>query len=280
MKKNIELINLWIYFNSTVKEIVKKVKTRIEVAFYPSDIRKIKPIFIVGCGHSGTTLILRILSYHSDIYGINYESRIFFHYRKQKLEAFRKWERIRKLNKKTFWIEKTPKHVEKISEILHTFPKAKIIVIVRDGRDVAVSLTKRNYSLKEGMKRWVDDNKKVLKYKNNKQFHFIKLETFIKSPNETLRILCRFINIKFEKNLMEYHNEMFSFGNISNSNNKNIQEGTNHDEYRNWQINQPIFSSTLRWKDETSKQEKLLLYSNSAFNKILKEYDYEIHNFN
>ena len=79
---------------------------------------------------------------------------------------------------------------------------------------------------------------------------------------------------------MEYHNEMFSFGNISNSNNKNIQEGTNHDEYRNWQINQPIFSSTLRWKDETSKQEKLLLHSNSAFNKILSEYDYETHNFN
>lgn len=36
-----------------------------------------KPVFILGCGHSGTTLILRILAEHDDLNVLDYESDIF-----------------------------------------------------------------------------------------------------------------------------------------------------------------------------------------------------------
>ena len=35
------------------------------------------PIFIVGCGHSVTSLMLAILDHHPSIYGIDYENNIF-----------------------------------------------------------------------------------------------------------------------------------------------------------------------------------------------------------
>ena len=37
------------------------------------------PIFIVGCGHSGTSLLKKLLGNHSNIYDIKEESGIFFH---------------------------------------------------------------------------------------------------------------------------------------------------------------------------------------------------------
>jgi len=34
-------------------------------------------IFIVGCGHSGTTIVNKIISNHKNIFGFNYETYLF-----------------------------------------------------------------------------------------------------------------------------------------------------------------------------------------------------------
>ncbi len=46
------------------------------------------PIFILGCGHSGTTLLLAMLSRHSHLYGIPYESSLFRRSAVQRGESF------------------------------------------------------------------------------------------------------------------------------------------------------------------------------------------------
>ena len=77
---------------------------------------------------------------------------------------------IRKSKKKKFdvkavsegyerWIEKTPRHIRVIDEILKWSPESKIILIVRDGRDVACSMRDRYGDIKTGIERWVRDNR-------------------------------------------------------------------------------------------------------------------------
>ena len=45
------------------------------------------------------------------------------------------------------WVERTPKHIIALARIFEQVPDAKIVAIVRDGRDVALSLAKWHLSL-------------------------------------------------------------------------------------------------------------------------------------
>jgi len=46
---------------------------------------------------------------------------------------------------KTRWLEKTPSNMLFMEELLEIFPNAKLIHIIRDGRDVASSIIRRNF---------------------------------------------------------------------------------------------------------------------------------------
>lgn len=52
------------------------------------------PIFIVGCARSGTTLLLKVLSNHRNIYGVREETHLFVDYRVDYYEHFDEFEAI------------------------------------------------------------------------------------------------------------------------------------------------------------------------------------------
>ena len=118
------------------------------------------PTFIVGCGHSGTSILLAILSAHPRLYAVPYESYIAADYSdfENFQAALAHFDRLTIAAGKRRWVEKTPRHILYIGKILDWLPSAKIILILRDGRDVAYSFQKRKGSLKYGIGRWCEDN--------------------------------------------------------------------------------------------------------------------------
>ena len=61
----------------------------------PSQKTKIlSPIFIVGCGHSGTSIMLALLDAHSKIEVIPDESWVFFRNILKRIYLLRKWDTI------------------------------------------------------------------------------------------------------------------------------------------------------------------------------------------
>ena len=56
------------------------------------------PIFIVGCGHSGTTLLNKLLGHHSNIFSIPDESWIFGHKleKSETMKIFKLWSYLAK----------------------------------------------------------------------------------------------------------------------------------------------------------------------------------------
>jgi tetratricopeptide (TPR) repeat protein len=127
-----------------------------------------KPIFIVGMPRSGTTLVEKIISSHSDVYGageLDYifalgtrlflkESRDFQFapldsYSKQSFELFGKsyLEKIEQLDSQSSRMtDKMPFNMMMLGLIRIAMPNAKIIHCVRDAKDNCLSIYKQNFT--------------------------------------------------------------------------------------------------------------------------------------
>ena len=237
-----------------------------------SDLKNDRPIFIVGCGHSGTTLMLRILANHRDLYGVDYESKAF-QGNYAKISKILEWRKITRKNGKTRWVEKTPKHIQYIGRIFSIFPKAKVIIMQRDGRDVIVSIRKRFGSSELGVNRWIQDNKAGLRYKKDQRVSFVKLEELGQEPENVIRELCHHLEIDYYSELLDYQNTTFKFDN-HNPQKTAKREGVDHIKNRVWQVNQPISKNTSKWKEQATSKELEIFEKNQLFRDIMKSLKY------
>jgi len=99
------------------------------------------------------------------------------------------------------WLEKSPEHVQFVREILHYVPDAKIVHIIRDGRDVVASM--RDAALKYGghwevlfpnieyaIDRWNSDISASASQVNDPRNLFIRYNTFTQFQAPTLHYIA------------------------------------------------------------------------------------------
>ena len=206
------------------------------------------PIFIVGCGHSGTSLTLAILGTHSRIHAIPHESSFLIEgdagkARKQML----KFDALTIAEGKQRWVEKTPKHIHRIGTILGLRPDAKILLIIRDGRDVACSIQDRTGSLEGGIRRWLDDNEAGRTFWHHPAVHVFRYEEMIEDFERKMRAIFEFLDEEYEPAVEDFSRTERRF--YSTTIEKPASAfGKDHKQYRNWQINQALFDGRGRWK--------------------------------
>lgn len=221
----------------------------------PAKTKINSPVFVVGCGHSGTTVMLAVLDNHSKIKAVPGESRIFYKTILAKLKRFNEWKRMTILSGKSRWVEKTPKHIYKIKEIFRFFPYAQIILMLRDGRDVACSLRDRHHNFERGAVRWIKDNQAGQDHWSDSRVMVVKYEDLVQSTHETLKKIFDFLGESFESDVVQLENKnrkwhSHAVGKLSSS------VGRNHAQHRNWQINQPLFNGSGKWLDNMAEPEK------------------------
>jgi hypothetical protein len=106
------------------------------------------PVIIGGCARSGTTLLISILSCHPNIHTILTETQLLCigafdkppTCRPPDLAALYDWlhgEKIQETARR--WCEKTPRNALCFAQIREALPDAKLVSVVRDGRDVCTS---------------------------------------------------------------------------------------------------------------------------------------------
>jgi hypothetical protein len=200
-------------------------------------------LFIVGCPRSGTTMVQQALNRHSQIV-IPPETKFFFsfvghsrtaqHRHIERLNADLKinlpkpakalrsqadcrafyqemsrqyLERVRKPN--VVWFgEKTPEHTGRLPCIRRLFPQSKILVLYRDGRDVAASLSRMPWMPSNLYVNflvwlyyyWVVQNEKR---KGGAQLCFARYEDIVADPGKWLGGILQFLDLPYESAVVE-----------------------------------------------------------------------------
>jgi hypothetical protein len=107
------------------------------------------------------------------------------------------------------WGEKTPRYIGKMRQIQAALPEARFVHVVRDGRDVALSVldrTVRDLTAAEIGERW---RRKIQKARDAApQLHHyveIRYEDLILETEPTLRRVCELIDLDFDPAMLTYH---------------------------------------------------------------------------
>jgi len=159
--------------------------------------------------------------------------------------------------RKLRWVEKTPRHIYRIGEILNYFPEARILLMLRDGRDVACSIRERYGSLEAGIDRWIDDNQAGRSFWTHPNVRIVRYEELVTEFKKTVRGVTKFVGENYEDSLSHFHEtpKYYFSPRIGKPPNR---LGDNHDQYRNWQINQPLFDGRGKWRQLTKEEKQLI----------------------
>lgn len=211
------------------------------------------PIFIVGCGHSGTTMLRHVMGMHGNIYAVPYESRIFFHSDFKIRLADRIWTFTSIAKGKTRWLEKTPSHIHRLERILQMYPLSRIILMVRDGRDVSVSLYRRWGDYQRSVKRWINDNESGEPFWGHPQVLKIQYEELVSNFEAQMESICQFINEPIDEKILAFSKNT-NIPEIDDT--TNFPGGTKPREIRNIQIGRGLYQAKDKWKSQMTESQK------------------------
>jgi Sulfotransferase family len=107
------------------------------------------------------------------------------------------------------WGEKTPQYLRMMGRIARTLPEAHFVHIIRDGRDVALSLLSVEWgptNVRHAAEQWVDEIH-TARRKLSRIPHYIetRFEELVSDPEPLLRRVCEFVELEFEPAMLSYH---------------------------------------------------------------------------
>jgi hypothetical protein len=194
------------------------------------------PIVIGGCGSSGTTLLRAILDRHPAI-SCGPESTVFlrrvsspadiasrYGYPADEVEAWQRCSRSQadfidlfqsaclRRARKEVWGDKTPENVMRFDFVRRHFPRARLVHVIRDGRDVACSL--RNQPWMKKPKRaggdmlgycfdyWAERVAAGRRFHGDPQYIEVRYEHLVRRPEKTLRDLLSFLKLDWSDGVL------------------------------------------------------------------------------
>jgi hypothetical protein len=257
------------------------------------------PVFIVGCGRSGTTL-LRVMLSGSERLMIPPESDFLWrtarrfgtaarmHNRHEEfittLEQISSFSALelsrdeihevldqeksdtvadcvaavyrlyaRKLGRSR-WGDKNPFYVRYLDVIERLFPNLRVIHLVRDGRDVAVSLRKtkmRPHNLFLTARRWTRCVEAGRRWgaAHPDRYIEVRYEMLIEQPEQELRRVCTFIGEPFSPAMLDYHKE-----------NQDLRQVAPAERSHHRNLARPIMAGNAeKWRVELSLHDKQII---------------------
>ncbi len=176
------------------------------------------PVFIIGAPRSGTTWLWGLLTSFPEVVPLlkedfnpsektiidgkfrTSETGAFINYSNAKIKSVIK-KKQKKYPQKTL-LEKTPLHILHINDILHLFPKSKIIYIQRDPRATISSMLNSNFfnfanSLDDAIEKYSNYISAAQPFLNHPNIKIVKYENLLKDTKKELLKILNFLKIKY-----------------------------------------------------------------------------------
>ncbi|MCP9887607.1 sulfotransferase [Cyanobium sp. ATX 6A2] len=219
-------------------------------------------IHVCGCGHSGTSILTRLVGAHSRIHAIAGETGVAKkeRYGRYRLALEQFWSATEAAGA-DLWVEKTPKHVRHLGFILGAAPASRILLICRHPLDTVASLKRRYGRLGKGLRRWKQDNGRVLHWRAHPQVLVVRYERLVQSPQSCLEEVMGFVGLGFEAEQLAYHQQPVQwYGGTGQeqaaaARSEHDLAGLSHVVHRNRQINQPLFDNTGTYRQHLDAKE-------------------------
>lgn len=259
------------------------------------------PFFLVGCGHSGTTPLLALLATHPQMWAYTPNEALEYSvkpnsfrdvgrissmlpplvFSKEDDKSFRQMSKKRKPAVKR-WLVKSPSNVCRLGYIFATLGRdAKTVALVRDGRDVMISLLERYPNEDPGgalvLGRWANDNAALLLYENDPRLEIVKYEDlFLEPPHyPTLRKILRHAHLDvspIDQMLLEY-------GKAESKRRRGHRlsattASKEHTRLRRNQTSQPFRRAPPRWPVQMTPELASVFVQNQKANDLLDYYGY------
>jgi hypothetical protein len=114
-----------------------------------------------------------------------------------------------KLGKPDRWGDKTPGYVKHMREIQAYLPEARFVHLIRDGRDVALSVLKQPWgpqTIEAAAEKW---RSRVLRGRSQQPYlgfyMEVKFEDLVLHTERELRRICEFVELEFDEAMLGYH---------------------------------------------------------------------------
>ena len=111
---------------------------------------------------------------------------------------------------KSRWGDKRPYYIRYIPQLLKLYPDARIIHVIRNGHDCIASLKRMPWWKKNSihsMLNWRHSIRMGVKASGafKDQFLEVRYEDIVRHPENQLKIICDFINVKYESGMLDFH---------------------------------------------------------------------------
>ncbi len=110
--------------------------------------------------------------------------------------------RYLELTGKSRWAEKTPSNVYCAGRFLELFPEGRAVVMMRDGRDCALSMMRRGRSLYFSTWTWLCAAAAAKRAEGNPRCLVVKYENLVTDPENVLKRICGFVDISYTDDIL------------------------------------------------------------------------------
>ena len=187
--------------------------------------------------------------------------------------------------KKIRWGDKTPPYVLYIRDIQKILPEAYFIHIIRDGRDVALSMRDMWWGPGDDMEsqaaHWLW---RVREGRHQGQYckHYleVRFEELVANPIKTLQKICSFIDLPYNEAMLNYYKKarerLMELGNQKNPDSDYITTAEKRISIFHKTESPPDISRLGRWKKEMNRQD--IIKFESVAKDMLRDLEYETGN--
>lgn len=163
------------------------------------------------------------------------------------------------------WGEKSPWHVYYWPQIIEGFPKSKVVHIVRDGRDSALSWKtarfgpRHVYPLAKKWRKYIQTIGELRTAIGNDRVHELRYEDLLKDPERELRSICAFLDVDYADSMMSFYQNKDPYPTDATNNNN---------------LSRPLIQTNQqKWRSLMSRRE--LRAFESVAGEVLERYGYE-----